>query len=91
MLSALKKAHPYEEVAYELYALENINQEVGSGMIGELKTEMDEEDFLHLVKNKLNTKSIRHTKPLNKKIKIHQRRGGGGVCVLNAFENTNNP
>src|SRR5690606_237102 len=38
ILSALKKAHPYEEVAYYFQQLENENQEVGAGMIGELET-----------------------------------------------------
>ena len=37
VLQALKEAHPYEEVAYYLTALRNENQEVGSGMVGELE------------------------------------------------------
>ena len=36
IIAALKENHPYEEVAYDLYNLENFNNEVGSGLIGEL-------------------------------------------------------
>ena len=34
--AALLKAHPYEEVAFDVVKLENRWQEVGSGLIGEL-------------------------------------------------------
>src|SRR5690606_12422264 len=50
VLSALKQAHPYEEVAYYLHHLENENQEVGAGMVGELESPMEETDFLHYLK-----------------------------------------
>ena len=46
LLMALFLAHPYEEVAYDLYTLTNQHQQVGSGMIGELEEAMDEEEFL---------------------------------------------
>ena len=41
ILSAMKSTHPYEEVAYQLYALENDNQYVGLGRYGELEQEME--------------------------------------------------
>ena len=36
VIEALLKAHPYEEVAYDIYPVENTYELVGSGMIGEL-------------------------------------------------------
>jgi hypothetical protein len=45
ILMALVLAHPYEEVAYDLYNLTNQHQEIGSGMIGELDAPMDELSF----------------------------------------------
>ncbi|MFC2111220.1 YqfO family protein [Bacteroidota bacterium] len=42
ILSALFKSHPYEEVAYDIYQLKNKLNNVGSGMIGELKRAEDE-------------------------------------------------
>ncbi len=50
--SAMIKAHPYEEVAYDIYPLENSAPGVGMGMLGELEDEMDEMVFLNFVKDR---------------------------------------
>src|ERR1700733_519421 len=60
-LMALVLAHPYEEVAYDLYTLTNQHQQVGAGMIGELDTPIAEEEFLYQVKEKMWAQVIRHT------------------------------
>jgi len=44
----MKFAHPYEEVAYQIYAIENENQYSGLGMFGELPEEMEEKEFSNL-------------------------------------------
>ena len=36
VLTALLSAHPYEEVAYDIYSLDNSFETVGAGMVGEL-------------------------------------------------------
>src|SRR5207249_194225 len=36
IISALLDSHPYEEVAYDIYPLDNVHQNIGAGMIGEL-------------------------------------------------------
>ena len=61
VLTALKKAHPYEEVAYYLTTLNNLNQETGAGMVGNLPEEMDSQDFIKYLKNRMLCDSIRHT------------------------------
>ena len=76
-------AHPYEEVAYDIIALENKHQEVGSGIIGEFKEGVSEADFLNLLKNGLQTKVVRHTALLNKTIKKVAVCGGSGSFLLN--------
>ena len=53
VLNALKKAHPYEEVAYYLTRLENPNQEVGAGMIGDLETPLEPLKFLKRLKQRM--------------------------------------
>jgi dinuclear metal center YbgI/SA1388 family protein len=60
ILKALLAAHPYEEVAYDIYPLENANQQIGYGMIGELPREMTVSDFLGFVKIQLHTEAIRY-------------------------------
>lgn len=79
---ALRKAHPYEEIAYELFQLENTNQNIGMGMMGELENEMEEKEFLDYLKEKMQTQCIRHSKLLNKKIKKVAVLGGSGSFAI---------
>lgn len=83
VLTALKKAHPYEEVAYFISKLENENQEVGAGMVGELDVEMDEIEFLAYLKKQMNLKIVKHTHLLSKPIKKIAVCGGAGIFLLN--------
>ena len=82
VLAAVKQAHPYDEVAYDIIPLLNENQTEGSGMIGELETEMDEISFLKHVKSTFNCGAIRHTNLLNRKIKTVAFCGGSGSFLL---------
>ncbi|MGB5420118.1 Nif3-like dinuclear metal center hexameric protein [Algibacter sp.] len=84
VLQALFKTHSYEEVAYEVTTLENKNQNIGMGMIGEFADPMDETSFLHHLKTKMNTEAIRHSTLLNKKIKKVAVLGGSGSFAIEA-------
>jgi len=82
VLSAMKGAHPYEEVAYDLIALENSNSQVGSGMIGELPEPMDALEFLSQLKEAFNCGVIRYTALQNKPIRTVALCGGAGSFLL---------
>lgn len=82
LLMALFLAHPYEEVAYDLYELTNQHQQVGSGMIGELEEEISEEEFLLVIKQNMNAKVIRHTALRSKNVKRVAVCGGAGGFLL---------
>src|SRR5476649_1018890 len=82
ILMALILAHPYEEVAYDLFNLTNQNQQVGAGMIGELEEPMDEDTFLFDVKEKMRAKVIRHTEFTGKPVKKVAVCGGAGSFLL---------
>jgi dinuclear metal center YbgI/SA1388 family protein len=82
VLKTLFKVHPYEEVAYDLISLTNKNQEVGSGLIGELSPETDEMAFLSLLKTKMKAEGIRYTALRGKKIKKVAVCGGSGSFLL---------
>jgi dinuclear metal center YbgI/SA1388 family protein len=82
LLMALFLAHPYEEVAYDLYTLTNQHQQVGSGMIGELEEEMSEEEFLFVIKQSMQAKVIRHTALSGKNVKRVAVCGGAGSFLL---------
>lgn len=81
-LSALRQSHPYEEVAYDIYQLENSYQDVGSGMTGELKEPMPETEFLTLLKQVFNVKFLKHTALRQKAIKTVALCGGSGSFLL---------
>lgn len=82
VINALRHAHPYEEVAYYLHDLQNTNQEVGAGMIGELTESMSMEAFLKHVKKCMNLKVIRFTSIDGQQIKKVAVCGGSGSFLL---------
>jgi dinuclear metal center YbgI/SA1388 family protein len=83
VIKALLNAHPYEEVAYDIVTLDNAYAKVGSGMVGNLKKEIDALTFLKSVKKNLKTEVIRHTELLAKPIKRVAVCGGAGRFLLN--------
>ncbi|SNR15039.1 Nif3-like dinuclear metal center hexameric protein [Tenacibaculum jejuense] len=86
ILNALHKNHPYEEVAYEIITLDNKNQLVGMGMIGEFSSPMQENEFLKFVKSTFKTGCVRHSELLNKPIqKVAVLGGSGSFAISNAI------
>lgn len=88
VLKSLMENHPYEEVAYEIFTLENTNQNIGMGMIGELDRAMDEKAFLQHIKVKMNASCIRHSQLLSKKIKKVAVLGGSGAYAIGAAKSS---
>ncbi|MGL1888193.1 MAG: Nif3-like dinuclear metal center hexameric protein [Reichenbachiella sp.] len=82
VISVLKKAHPYEEVAYYITAIQNKNQEVGSGMVGQLDSEMNVSEFLQKIKSTFNLSIIKHTALIKDKVKKIAVCGGSGSFLL---------
>lgn len=82
ILEALFKSHPYEEVAYDLVALANDHQQVGSGLIGELPDPVAEEIFLNKIREAFGLSVIRHTNLLNKPVKKVALCGGAGSFLI---------
>ncbi len=84
VLRAMKQAHPYEEVAYFLVPIKNANQDIGSGLVGDLPEPLSEGDFLQQLKENLKTECIRYTALLNQKIHRVALCGGSGFFLLPA-------
>jgi len=84
ILKTLFQSHPYEEVAYEISTLENKNQNIGMGMVGDLESPLSEIDCLKFIKKKMNTACVRHSQFLNKDIKRIAVVGGSGSFAINA-------
>jgi hypothetical protein len=82
VMSALRSSHPYEEIAYQTYGIDNPNQQVGSGMVGELPQEVDYQSFLTNLKAVFKTGCIRYTKTLSAPVKTVAICGGSGSFLL---------
>ena len=82
ILSALREAHPYEEVAYTCSEIETFSP-CGSGVVGELKKAMQLNTFLKKVKSSMNCSVIRYNTVNNKKnVKKIAVCGGSGSFLL---------
>lgn len=82
ILENLRKSHPYEEVAYEIISLDN-SAEIGSGMIGDLESAQEVNDFLENVKKLFNCSLIKHTELVHRSITRVSVCGGSGSFLLN--------
>jgi dinuclear metal center YbgI/SA1388 family protein len=82
VLQALVQSHPYEEVAYDVYPLENVSPEYGMGIIGELKQPMSAQNFVAHVKKRLRTKALRCTQGTGARIHRVAACGGSGAELL---------
>ena len=84
IIIALLAAHPYEEVAYDIISLDNENQAIGSGLVGELATPLAEEAFLQLLKSRFGLSVIRHTALLGRPVQKIALCGGAGAFLADA-------
>lgn len=81
-LAELRRVHPYEEVAYDIYALQNTNPTVGFGCVGLLEKAVPVEEFLIMLKEVFQLKVIKHTKLCKKQIEKVAVCGGSGSFLL---------
>ncbi|NNM08750.1 MAG: Nif3-like dinuclear metal center hexameric protein [Flavobacteriaceae bacterium] len=82
VLQALFNAHSYEEVAYEVTTLDNINQHIGMGMVGTMERTVTEEEFLSHLKSTMQTDCIRHSELIGKPVQRVAVLGGSGSFAI---------
>lgn len=82
IVTAMIKAHPYEEVAYDIYPLANNFKGVGSGAIGKLPAPMEEAAFLARVKEAFGAPVVKHTALLGKPVERVAVCGGSGAFLI---------
>jgi dinuclear metal center YbgI/SA1388 family protein len=83
VVDALIGAHPYEEVAYDLYLLENENSNAGLGCKGELAEPMKEEDFLNFLSTVFGARGIRYSGMTGRLVRKVALCGGAGGALIN--------
>lgn len=79
VVAAMLSAHPYEEVAYDLYPLEIMGKSFGMGRVGTLPQEMTLEEFARRVKRELNVPGVRVVGDKSRTIKKVAVVGGSGA------------
>jgi len=88
VVSAMIKAHPYEEVAYDIFPMDNHHPGYGSGLTGLLANPMEEKAFLGQIREIFQIPVIRHSGLRGKLIKRVSLCGGAGSFLIsNAIAN----
>lgn len=82
LLEAIKKTHPYEEPAFDIYPVQNESKKFGAGAVGFLNQPMKGKDFLNLVSNKLKINNFRFVVGTAKRIHKVAVCGGSGSNLL---------
>ena len=78
VVKALIDNHPYEEVAYDIFTMENVHYGIGSGIIGTLPEPMEEPTFLKKLKDIFHCFMIKHTALLGRPVQRVALCGGAG-------------
>jgi dinuclear metal center YbgI/SA1388 family protein len=81
-VDAMRSAHPYDEVAFDVYRLENASREYGMGSIGDLPAPLGTRAFLRMVALRLRAKGVRHSGPPARTIRRVAVCGGSGSELL---------
>lgn len=82
LLQVIEAVHPYEEVAFDVYTLNNISQKVGLGRYGLLKEKLTLEDFIAHLKQVFKVPYVRVTNLQQKEIQKVAICSGSGSSYL---------
>jgi len=82
VVASLKEAHPYEEVAFYIHSLENVQACIGSGLVGELKESITEKQLFEILKSSFGLSLIKHTRFLENPVTKIAVCGGAGIFLL---------
>jgi len=82
ILEAMRAAHPYEEVACDLYPLLNAHHGVGSGLLGEWDEALDERAFLARLKEVFGVPVVRHSPLTGRPVRRVALCGGSGAFLI---------
>lgn len=86
-ISALLEAHPYDEVAYDVYPLQSKVEEFGLARLGRLRSPMTFDGFCEMVRDALEVEDLRVSGDPEAMVeKIALVGGGGGSWVGKAAE-----
>jgi len=82
VVKAMLDAHPYEEAAYDVYALNNGRSDIGPGRIGVLPEPVPLGEFVKRVKDSLDLEWVKCTGDLDRLVKTVALCGGSGGSLI---------
>ena len=86
MVQAIKEVHPYEEMAYDIIPLANLQKKIGSGRVGRLNNPMSLKMLLEKLKKILSAEALRYTGDENRIIdKVGLSTGSGSDLIREAY------
>lgn len=83
VVQAMLKAHPYEEVAYDLYHMDMKGRTLGLGRVGKLSEPILLQDLVNTVKKQFDVNHVRVVGDMNRQIKKAAVLGGSGSRYVN--------
>ena len=84
VVKAMEAAHPYEEVAYDVFRLENSGKQRGIGRVGMLQEAVTMAEFLEQVGTRLQCENLTYQGNLQKPVQRVALCGGSGISYLKA-------
>jgi dinuclear metal center YbgI/SA1388 family protein len=82
VLLAMRSAHPYEEIAFDVYALDNASPNQGAGAIGRLKRPLTLQEFLKQISRTLSIGALRYSGNPRTRIRSAAVCGGSGSDLI---------
>lgn len=81
VVQAMKEAHPYEEVAYDVIMLKNVDQHIGSGIYGDLPVALTPAELIGKTKSLLECIQVKHNSKIGNIIRRIGICGGSGAFL----------
>ncbi len=85
VIAAMKKVHPYEEPAYDIFQTEAIQKMTVCGLVGELEEVQLPEVFARYVKDHLRCSGVRYTEGARQIKRVAICSGAGGDFIYRAI------
>lgn len=82
VMNAVRRVHPYEEIAYDIIELKNKDKNIGLGVTGELSCEVSMVDFIERVKKVVKIPTIKHSRPHKTTVRTVALCGGAGASFI---------
>lgn len=85
VIEAMKKVHPYEEPAFDIFEDLALKENTVCGFVGNTKKEFNCDEFALFVKEKLNANTVRYLKRSNNINRVAICSGAGGNLIKEAI------